>query len=278
MNKTKLFLFIFFFLNILIINAQDDYFIVLDSVKMFIINAEKAQNDTEKLNFENKALQKLYNLLLKNNPTKMDFTVLKDKISVLSSSDKNMKIFTWGIQLSDGTYKYYGLVWHKSKNKDANTFVLYDNKKKIRNPENQVLTSDKWFGAIYYQLIERKYKKHKIYTLIGWDGKDRITNRKVIEVLTFKGNKLRFGGVFVLPYKIVKRLIYEYSEQAVMVIRWDKKIKMIVMDHLAPSKPQFVGVYQYYGPDFTYDGLKFEKGKWILKENIIVKNPKPKKK
>jgi hypothetical protein len=32
------------------------------------------------------------------------------------------------------------------------------------------------------------------------------------------------------------------------------------------------GNYQFYGPDFTYDGLKFEKGIWVSYSNIDVTN------
>ena len=46
-----------------------------------------------------------------------------------------------------------------------------------------------------------------------------------------------------------------------MMLRYDDKLKMIVFDHLSPSKPSYEGKYQYYGPDFSYDGLIFEKGK-----------------
>jgi hypothetical protein len=32
------------------------------------------------------------------------------------------------------------------------------------------------------------------------------------------------------------------------------------------------GKYEFYGPDFTYDGLKFEKGVWIHYQNIDITN------
>jgi hypothetical protein len=31
-------------------------------------------------------------------------------------------------------------------------------------------------------------------------------------------------------------------------------------------------MYQLYGPDLSYDGLKFEKGLWILQRDIDVRN------
>jgi hypothetical protein len=49
-------------------------------------------------------------------------------------------------------------------------------------------------------------------------------------------------------------------------------MNMIIFDHLSPSKPSYAGNYQYYGPDFSYDGLKFEQGIWELVENVDIRN------
>jgi hypothetical protein len=49
---------------------------------------------------------------------------------------------------------------------------------------------------------------------------------------------------------------------------------MIVMDNLVPSDPNYKGVFRFYGPDFSYNGYKFEKGKWVLYNNIDLRNPK----
>jgi len=49
---------------------------------------------------------------------------------------------------------------------------------------------------------------------------------------------------------------------------------MIVFDHLSPSKPSLVGVYEFYGPDFSYDGYKFEKGMLELYPDIDIRNIK----
>ena len=76
-----------------------------------------------------------------------------------------------------------------------------------------------------------------------------------------------------------KRLFFEYSDKVYMQLNYDKSKEMIVFDHLSPSQEKFKGNYQYYGPDFSIDGLFFKKGKWILKEDLDIrrkKNNKPK--
>jgi hypothetical protein len=57
-----------------------------------------------------------------------------------------------------------------------------------------------------------------------------------------------------------------------MSLRYDPQKKMIVFDHLSPTKPSLEGQYEFYGPDFTYDGLKFEKGVWEHYQNIEITN------
>ena len=57
-----------------------------------------------------------------------------------------------------------------------------------------------------------------------------------------------------------------------MSLRYEKKKKMIVFDHLSPSSPSLKGKYEYYGPDFTYDGFSFKKGIWHYRKNLEMRN------
>ena len=57
-----------------------------------------------------------------------------------------------------------------------------------------------------------------------------------------------------------------------MSVKWNERMKMIVFDHLSPSQPSLAGNYEYYGPDFSYDGFRFEKDAWVLVEQIDMRN------
>jgi len=95
-----------------------------------------------------------------------------------------------------------------------------------------------------------------------------------VDVLWFAGNKPRFGApIFKNDRYTYNRLVFKYSHGANMLLRYDPKKKMIVMDNLEPSDAMYKGVYRFYGPDFTYNGYKFEKGKWVLYKNVDVRNP-----
>jgi len=47
-----------------------------------------------------------------------------------------------------------------------------------------------------------------------------------------------------------------------MTLKYDEGKEMIIYDHLSPSEPKYEGQYEFYGPDFSYDGLKYENGIW----------------
>jgi len=57
-----------------------------------------------------------------------------------------------------------------------------------------------------------------------------------------------------------------------MSLQWNEKMNMIIFDHLSPSKPSYTGNYQFYGPDFSYDGLEVVNGYWDLVEDIDIRN------
>ena len=105
--------------------------------------------------------------------------------------------------------------------------------------------------------------------MLGWDGNDDFTTKKIIDVVTFSNNsKPKFGSEFKLEEKSQKRMIFEYNAQAQMLLQYNEIMKMIVFDHLSPSNPKFEGNFRYYGPDFSYDGFYFDDGVWIYKPDI----------
>ncbi len=197
-----------------------------------------------------------------------------NKISKLTSEDKKLKIFTWHLQFADGNFKYFGFVQYKNK-KQIELITLDDKSDKIPNPENLRLTADNWYGALYYKIISKKNKGQTVYTLLGWDGNTNFSNKKLIDVLSFFDGIAHFGApIFQYQNNIQHRIIFEFAEQVNMVLRYDTDYKMIIWDHLAPAQKQFEGQFQYYGPDFSYDGVIFKKGIWNFAEKITPVNKK----
>jgi len=85
-----------------------------------------------------------------------------------------------------------------------------------------------------------------------------------------------FGApVFDNGGDIQSRMIFTFSENATMLLRYEKEEKIIVFANVVPSSPMFKGQFQYYLPDGTYDFFKFKKGFWVRYEYLFkdAKNP-----
>lgn len=204
------------------------------------------------------------------------FDSLKN-MGIITAPDKQFRLYNWNLQLANGEFEYFGFLQVvDKKEKSQQIFSLSDHSDEIKMPEHETTTHENWFGALYYQIILVKERRNNYYTLIGWDGHNDFSNRKIIDVLYFtKSGNPKFGKkIFKMGDEKKKRIIFEYSYLASMALKYNDKLSMIVYDHLAPSSPKFEGQYQYYGPDFSYDGLYFKNGKWIQERNIDVRNPK----
>ena len=152
---------------------------------------------------------------------------------------------------------------------------LIDRSDELKTPERARSSAEKWYGALYTDLVETRFKNKTFYTLLGFKTNDGLVKTRVIDAMSFQGDKISFGlPQFKQEAKTLYRHIFKYASGANMMLRYDDKLKMIVFDHLAPADPLLSGQYQYYGPDFSYDGYRFEKGNWFLQTDIDLRNPK----
>jgi len=262
-----------FFLITVNINAQTGSIEQLeDSIQSLFNKIILTKNDRDKLNY-NSEIEKIFNKLLNNkNSFEYPFNKLKH-VSKLISDDELLRIITWNLPFNNGTYQYFGFIQIKSKKNSISLFKLTDNSKEITLAEDKTLDNNNWYGALYYKILTNRHNNKTYYTLLGWDGNDNFTNKKIIETLLIKRKKLQFGiPIIKSGNEIQHRIIFEYAKQAKMMLRYDEKEKMIVFDHLAPSLKKFKGQYMYYGPDLSQDGLEFIDGYWILKQNLDLRN------
>jgi hypothetical protein len=215
----------------------------------------------------NTAFKKQLGLLLSEpNYYNYPFDELKT-ISRLTSNNKQVRIFNWHIPYTDGTFAYFAFVLKKNNtNNSVTLFELTDNKQNLNKIENTTLKKNNWFGAHYYDIIEVKNKKYSYYTLLGWDGNNLLSNRKVIDVLCFdKNNELLLGApIFKTKQKLQKRFIFEYADEASMTLKYDEKENVIVFNHLTPLSSGLKDVKAYHVPDGSFDALKKEKGRWVF--------------
>lgn len=204
------------------------------------------------------------------------FDSLVGTMAVIESPDNAFRVFNWNLPADDGTHEFFA----RFQMSDAETGAYRvetcrDLSWSIERPLNKQLGTDKWYGALYYEIIAIDLGKDKrVYTLLGWDGNNKVTQKKVLESLEVLPNgDLRFGvALFKIESKTQKRVIFEYSSDASMSLRYNARRKEIVFDHLAPRSPELQGMYQFYGPDMSFDAFKLKKGKWEFKRDVDARN------
>jgi len=197
-----------------------------------------------------------------------------NRMKTILSDDKKVKISTYNIEKEGFKHEFYGAVLTKTQGA-VQVYNLNDASDDIRSPERASLNEKKWYGAIYLDIIEAKIKDKTYYTLLGYKGHDEFVKTRLLDVLIIQNNRLRFGApVFKVDRLTRNRMIYKYSAGATMMMRYDDKMKMIVMDNLEPTESFYRGVYRFYGPDFSYNGFKFQKGHWEFIDQIDLRNPK----
>lgn len=194
------------------------------------------------------------------------------KIGKIYSPDKKFRFYTWNIVLTDGTYKYYGIIqFNPGKDSICKIIELKDTSRNYKGKTVfEKFDKERWFGALYYEIVQKKVEGKRVYTLLGLHLKDLFSTERIIESLFFdeKGDP-QFGlPIFDYGLKMQSRVIFEYSINVTMGLKFDEKLQMIVFDHLSPQSPLYSGNFKFYGPDFSYDGLKFEKDKWVYYPNL----------
>lgn len=240
--------------------------------QMFIrLYAESDYND--QLSINDSIIDGLNHVLSLPESFEYPFDSLKS-MGKITSADKKVRIFTWNLPASDRTNNYYGFLLHKTGNNNLLLYRLTDRSDSIENPEHEILTPQRWYGCLIYDIIETQTNGNTIYTLLGYDPENMFTSKKLIDVLWFNElNEPVFGkSLFNYNNNILSRILFTYSAQVQMSLIWNNSVNMIVFDHLSPSRPIFKDNYQYYGPDLSFDGLKFSGDIWEHVKDIDVRN------
>ena len=241
-----------------------------DSLKTLGSTIINNENDLERKNANYQFIRTLVNALKIPGSYHYGFDSVKT-VSLLYSPDNQFRLFTWHVMNEDGSYRYYGTI-QLNTGGALKMFPLTDYTPFIKNPEDSSLTAQHWLGAQYYKII-KEGKENPYYVLLGWKGNTVKTTKKIIEVLSFKNNAPVFGlPIFEGNQKTRKRVIFEYTRQASMLLRYVPEKQLIVFDHLAPRDPKVKADYSFYGPDLTYDGYQLKNGKWIFIQNLDMRN------
>lgn len=205
-------------------------------------------------------------------------------ISHVEPSDGAFRLFTWNVRNADGSFRYEGFLLVRQKHGQVLT-ELRDMTDHITSPASVQLSPENWYGALYYEVIPVKRGAKTWYTLLGWKGVSDIETQKVVEVLSLTPTTKFGAAAFPEGRKRNMRILFAYSAQGKMTLKWDPAHLSIVADHLAPTDPAFAGNPAFTAPDMTYDAYYWDKDHWEMQRDVDVrgtdkqrpfKAPKPK--
>lgn len=248
-----------------------------DSLRLL---GKKFINDTvdmERKNANYRFIRTLVTALKVPHSFNFQFDSLKT-VSILNSPDSRFRIFTWPVMNQDGSYRYYGTIQMNTGDRLL-MFPLEDYTPFIKNPQDTVTNNRKWYGAQYYKIV-RVSAVRPYYILLGWKGNNVKSTKKVIEVLSFDREDKPVLGMPVFTgdkdRKNAKRVVFEYTRQASMLLRHVPDQDLIVFDHLAPPDDKMKDHPETFGPDLSYDGFRLQNGQWHFIENLDMRNiPQP---
>ncbi len=266
--KRILFPAVFFIAALSVTAKENPYIAEVDSVSNLFDEIVSCKSDKQKKAINNYLVSYMLTFLKNQASFGADFSKVKN-LSVLKSEDNQLRVYTWNLFYADGSFQYFGFLQYKDR-KGLRVYFLDDKKFGMKDEMRLFQTNSEWYGAIYYEIITKKWNSLTYYTLIGYDGADHLINRKVIEVLYFDRKSIPVFGkkLFKLNRTNTGRLVFEYADRATMLLRYNEQKDMIVIDHLVAPEQKYTNMFQYYGPDFSYDAFIFKGGKWILQEDI----------
>lgn len=237
----------------------------------------KGSNDTIRQQYQFTFSSLLDSILHVPGGTTLSFGQVK-ALSIATAANNKVRAITWLLQRgSENRYQYFGYILYKPDMKSDYKIIRLTQNLSLAREEMELILCDSahWIGCIYYHIQVEKLNNKEYYLLLGWAPQNGFTTRKVAEPLIMSPAKITLGApVIKAGGKTHTRLVFEYNAQITMSLRYNDKMKMIVMDHLSSSdpRPESKGMYALYGPDLSYDGLKFSRGNWVLVKDIDVRN------
>jgi len=214
-----------------------------------------------------KMIPTLVNALKVENSFNYKFPKLQS-ISIQYPEDSTFRVFTWQLFVDDNDYRYYGAIQMNSGK--LKLFPLVDRSFEVNDLEREPLTADKWYGALYYNIMQYDSPRGRKYLLFGFDGFSFFERTKLIEVLSFQDGEPEFGRepAFLKidqtngQERPINRLVLEYSAAAAVRLNFDESLGHIMHDHLIMMGAG-PGGQPTYVPDGSYQGYQLKEGYWV---------------
>jgi hypothetical protein len=245
-----------------------------DSLKTFALEIIQGRNAESRFNADSQFTKMFVRALKIKGSFDYPFDSLIT-ISKLAPKDSTFKIFTWQLVVNDDVVRQHGAIQMRTADGSLRLLPLIDRTGTTKNINDTIANNFGWIGAVYYKIIEKKAFGKDYYTLLGYDENNLNSNRKIIEVLTFKDGQPIFGGSFFsfqdnsINKKAFARYIMEYKKNASPRLTYDPEMDMIIYEHLISETGEPNKKYTYI-PDGDYEGLKWTDGKWVHIQKVFT--------
>jgi len=190
-------------------------------------------------------------------------------ISKLYSPDSMFRIFTWQLSKDENTFRRHGAIQMNTKDGSLKLYPLIDRSSLIINQADTITNNEWWIGAIYYKILLHKIVDRNYYTLLGYDENNRLSTRKIIEILSFDAMNRPVFGSNIFDFSMDKtqkntqsRYWIEYKKDAQASIKFDQELDLLIYDHLI-SETNEIDRKENYVPDGDYEAFKWTNGKWL---------------
>ncbi len=255
-----------------LVRKENDLVLLLDILRKSKDNSELDYNN---LNFE----EELKEVLKAPGILEYPFDKLTT-ISTIKSPDGVFRVFNWNIENENQIHSHFCYVVKKGRG-GKNQIIRFKEDKFTLGPRpDGMLTPNRWYGGLYYKIVPIQVGRKTMYTMFAYNGGNRSSNKKILDVFWFKGKSLRLGYPIFQDERneeeLHRRVFMEYSEKATVSVRYESGLNKIVFEHLMPETGNLKGMYEYYIPDMSYDAYFWENNFWNYQADIIVGNDKEK--
>jgi len=191
-------------------------------------------------------------------------------ISRIYAPDSSFRIITWQLMKDFSYYRYKGAIQLNTKDGSLKLIPLYDGTDFTDNPVDSVRSNQNWIGAVYYNIILKKYNNKNYYTLLGYDENDARSTKKWIEVLTFDQQRRPvFGGRYfsypndpIKPAQPAYRFCLEFKKDANAKMNYDPELDLIIFAKLV-SETGEISKKHTLVPYGTIESFQWQMGKWV---------------
>lgn len=194
------------------------------------------------------------------------------RISVIYAPDSSFRIMTGQAVLEGDEIKYYGLL--QKRDDERHPVFFQDNSYAPNELGQEILSTDTWNGAVYYNLIPFQMEEKQYYLIFGFAAKSLFENSKVAEVVYFDNGELKFGApvFFDGDDQVKNRISMVYSADVGARLNYDTAMQMIIFDNLIPMQSPYKERKVLMVPDGSYRGYSWDKEHhgWVYVDKLYT--------